>query len=313
MTKRIDPTTWVTRCIAARGDDFDYSRVVYTVSTAKIEIGCRRCGCWFWQQANAHWTLKQGCSKCKSINARARYVFSQEEFEKRVRRHGRKLDLSKAVYIHCETPVDVRCEICDLWFKPHPTSLMRGSGCPSCACVLKMTHDNFLKRAYQVHGDRYEYLTQYVRSVKHICIKCKKCGHVFEQPPNSHINNKNGCPRCVHKISEAEIAWLDKLNIPKENRQSSIPEFRNNRFKVDALVDRTVYEFYGTYYHGDPRKYTRDVINEKCGLTMGELYDMTISRYERLENLGYTVRFVWELDYDAGLRFSTKHPSYKSE
>jgi G:T-mismatch repair DNA endonuclease (very short patch repair protein) len=46
---------------------------------------------------------------------------------------------------------------------------------------------------------------------------------------------------------------------------------------------------------------------------MGELYDRTLERHSKLENLGYTVRFVWELDYDAGLRFSTKHPSYKSE
>jgi hypothetical protein len=133
----------------------------------------------------------------------------------------------------------------------------------------------------------------------------------FWQLPSCHVARKHGCNACAarRKVSNKEKSWLDSLSIPVDARQKIVP---STRFKADALVDRTVYEFYGTYYHGDPHKYAREVINEKCGFTMGELYDATISRHERLVALGYTVRFVWELDFDAGLSFSEKHPTYET-
>jgi hypothetical protein len=44
--------------------------------------------------------------------------------------------------------------------------------------------------------------------------------------------------------------WLDYLEIPQENR-----EVRVGKYQVDALHEGIVYEFYGTYYHADPRYY----------------------------------------------------------
>lgn len=43
---------------------------------------------------------------------------------------------------------------------------------------------------------------------------------------------------------------------------------------------------------------------------MGDLYDRTLDKQNKLEKLGYQVKFVWELDYDAGLLFSEEHPVY---
>jgi G:T-mismatch repair DNA endonuclease (very short patch repair protein) len=136
-----------------------------------------------------------------------------------------------------------------------------------------------------------------------VTIVCLKCDLVFRQTPNAHLAGNN-CPRCAQMPrwqSIKEKTWLNSLNIPENNRQKHIPGFR---YSVDALVDRTVYEFYGTYWHGDPRTYESSTWNERCQMTMGELYERTCERERRLRSAGYDVRCVWEQDWDAGATFS---------
>lgn len=77
---------------------------------------------------------------------------------------------------------------------------------------------------------------------------------------------------------------------------------------IDALVEDVVYEFYGSYYHGDPRHYSNSTWNAVAKRIMGELYQRTLTRETRLKALGYEIKFVWESDYENGLSFSPRHP-----
>ncbi len=47
-------------------------------------------------------------------------------------------------------------------------------------------------KAYNIHGDKYEYLTEYSGCDKKILIKCKICSHTYEQTPDAHFVSK-GC------------------------------------------------------------------------------------------------------------------------
>lgn len=104
-----------------------------------------------------------------------------------------------------------------------------------------------------------------------------------------------------------EIIWLDTIGIPDDPQYRQV---RIGRYKLDGLLDGVAYEFNGTFWHGDPRVYERDFINVKNRLTMGFLYDRTLRKQAKLESLGYTVKFLWELDGDSGLLFSPDHPTY---
>ena len=59
----------------------------------------------------------------------------------------------------------------------------------------KLTIEEFVKKAKQVHGDKYDYSkAEYKDNRTKICIICKEHGE-FWQRPNDHLNGQ-GCPKC---------------------------------------------------------------------------------------------------------------------
>lgn len=59
----------------------------------------------------------------------------------------------------------------------------------------KLTKEEFIKRAREIHGDRYDYSkVEYVNSQTNVCIICPEHGE-FWQTPNNHLRGK-GCNKC---------------------------------------------------------------------------------------------------------------------
>lgn len=60
----------------------------------------------------------------------------------------------------------------------------------------RVTTEEFISRAREAHGDRYDYShTKYVASKNKVEIICREHG-VFLQTPGNHLDNKRGCPEC---------------------------------------------------------------------------------------------------------------------
>ena len=62
----------------------------------------------------------------------------------------------------------------------------------------------------------------------------------------------------------------------------------STNYKVDGYCkhNMTVYSFFGDFYHGNPNVYKRDFYNKLLKKTMGELYDKTIIRENKIKSLG---------------------------
>jgi len=105
--------------------------------------------------------------------------------------------------------------------------------------------------------------------------------------------------------SEGQIRWLrtimvrDNIHISHATNDGEylIP---GTLYHADGYCENTntIYEYYGTYYHGDPNKYPADKWNKTKKCTMGELYQKTIDREENIKNLGYKVITIWEEDWE---------------
>lgn len=110
----------------------------------------------------------------------------------------------------------------------------------------------------------------------------------------------HGCPICnPGNSSKKEQEWLDHVGVARtsDSRLRWIPGIA---WKVDGYVSltNTVYEFHGTYFHGDPRVYVSNVWNVKAQKTMGELYERTVKRAKILRDKGYHLVEMWEHDWD---------------
>jgi len=65
----------------------------------------------------------------------------------------------------------------------------------------KFTQEEFIAHAIAKHGEgRYDYsMVKYVNSATKVTLKCNKCGYIFEQTANGHIQGR-GCPRCAGNL-----------------------------------------------------------------------------------------------------------------
>ena len=68
----------------------------------------------------------------------------------------------------------------------------------------KLTTEEYICKAKNIHGDKYDYSkTVYLGNKKKIIVGCKIHGF-FETNVGNHINLKTGCPKCKNK-TEHEI------------------------------------------------------------------------------------------------------------
>ena len=93
----------------------------------------------------------------------------------------------------------------------------------------------------------------------------------------------------------------DKLTgilVDQEHRVTGMSSLSGST-KVDGWIEdtRTVLEFHGDYYHGNPEKYNLEDLNPTTNCRFGLLYDRTMDRMSDLHRLGFTVVYVWENTY----------------
>jgi len=165
--------------------------------------------------------------------------------------------------------------------------------------MTAITTAQFIARAKSYHGSRFDYSkTKYVNRRTKVAIKCKKHG-IFWMRPDDHVRGC-GCQTCAAPFSTSalETEWLDSKRIAKTNRQKRLV-VKGKVYTVDAFVPRskTVYEFYGDVWHGNPDVYKPSACNPCSGIEFGTLYERTMKREKVLKKAGYKVVSIWENDW----------------
>ena len=198
---------------------------------------------------------------------------NQEEFIRRSNEiHKEKYLYSKTIYKTNNEKVTITCKLHGDFLQT-PNAHLQGNGCNECGNDSKTSNtDIFIRRANEIHKEKYLYDNViYVKSNEKVTIICKLHGD-FLQTPRSHLLG-SGCGKCSNTISKSEIMWLDHLNIPDEYRQKTII-ITNKKFIVDSYnpITKTIYEFYGDYWHGNPKIYNPLDLTY-FNKTFGELYE----------------------------------------
>jgi len=222
---------------------------------------------------------------------------TKEQFIKdSIKVHGEKYDYEKVDYVNWKTKVIIICKIHGDFSQRPNDHLASKAGCMKC-CNLNRTHtkESFIKMARKVHGDKYNYdrVDYKTRGIK-VKIFCSIHGE-FLQTPGNHISLKQNCPKCKLNCSKFETEWLDYIGIGV--RHAHLPEWTHKVVDGIDINSKTVYEYLGDYYHGNPLVFKRNVINYTTKKTFGELYDDTVKKFDKITKLGYTVKYIWENDW----------------
>ena len=169
------------------GGKYGYSKVNYVNNRTKVTIICPIHG-EFEQVPSSHLN-GHGCPKCGETKSN-----TEEFIEKANEVHGGKYGYSKVNYVNVKTKVTIICQKHGE-FEQLPNNHLRGAGCPKCAGTAKSNTEEFIEKANEIHGLKYDYSKiNYVNSRTKVTIICQKHGE-FEQLPSNHLSGR-GCPKC---------------------------------------------------------------------------------------------------------------------
>lgn len=295
MTKKLTTEEFIEKAIKVHGNKYNYDKVIYINCKEKIIITCT--GHSDFEQTPSEHLQGYGCKKCAG-----NYKPTIKEFiEKANIIHNNKYNYDKAIYLNISTKIIIICLI-HKEFKQTPGSHLQGNGCPRCQKNYILNTEKFIERAKNIHNNKYTYnKVNYINDATKIIITCPNHDD-FEQTPNSHLQGR-GCSKCGFSISKPEIAWLNSLNISEEYRHKTF-FINKKKFNVDAFdpTTKTIYEFYGDYWHGNPKKFNPNDINLKNNLLFKNLYQETIEREILIKNAGYNLITIWEFDFKKSLK-----------
>lgn len=149
--------------------------------------------------------------------------------------HGNKYDYSETFYTGAHNVITIICPIHGS-FQQKAYSHVQGCGCLECAGVKKLTTKEFIEKSQKVHGDKFDYSeVDYQGNKLKIKIKCKKCGHIFEQQAQSHMKGF-GCPFCSNNNKSTTKEFIEKASkVHGEKYDYSLVNYVNAHTKVNII------------------------------------------------------------------------------
>lgn len=280
---RLDLDTFLQRAREVHGDKYDYSKSIYTTTDIPLVVICRIHGDFLVTPHN-HIANKNGCKQCGVIRRSAARTRSPKEFIAEARKvHGDKYSYDKVVYRKSVERVIITCSFHGD-FEQKPVSHLQGRGCPACGGSLLMSNDQFVEKAKQIHGDRFDYSkVQYLNSTTQVVIVCKEHGE-FLQTPASHLQG-SGCSACSG-VKRHEQADFLRLAVAVHGTKY---DYSRTRYKSAAGKVTIICPKHGSFTQragqhlvgrgcdkcGGTAKLTRDEFVEAANKKYGGKYDYT--------------------------------------
>ena len=270
------------------GNMYDYSKVKYVSSHTPVIIICPKHG-EFKQIPHNHLNGAK-CLKCENESRKVSKYKFEEFVEKAKKIHGDKYFYDKKSFINMNTKMRIYCSEKDDngvehgWFEQTPSSHLTGRGCRKCGYKIagsknklhkyktNITTEDFIRRAREIHGDKYDYSKSIYKNIRtKVIITCPIHGD-FKQTPDAHINAKCGCLDCskengngFESNGELEIQDFIKslgFEIETKNRKIIYP------YEIDILIPSKsiAFEYDGLFWHSDYKKVSNyhATKSEKC-------------------------------------------------
>ena len=192
--------------------------------------------------------------------------------------HGYKYDYSLAEYKNNKTKIKIICPKHGL-FEQIAYSHYRG-GCVKCGGTYKHTTEEFIKKAKEIHNNKYNYsLVDYKNAITKIKIICPEHG-IFEQNPNSHLRGY-GCSKCKIITNQKFIEKAKKIHGDKYDY--SLVDYEDTKTKIKIICSK-----HGVFEQ-TPKSHLEGCNCPKCNIITNEIF---IKRSKEIHNNKYDYSLV---------------------
>ena len=226
--KRITTAEFVERAKRVFGDKYDYSKVDYKNSETKIIVICPEHSEFLAIPNN--FIKGHGCPACSG-----RQRITTEIFINRASKiHSNRYDYSRAIYAGRDGLVCIICPIHgEFWQKAG--NHLHGNGCPKCYATPKSSTEEFIFKAKQRYGEKYDYSkVDYKGNKTKVIIVCPTHGD-WLVTPNNFLRGSE-CPKCYGTPKYTTEAFIEKAREKHGDKYDySKVDYKGNKTKVNII------------------------------------------------------------------------------
>lgn len=168
-----------------------------------------------------------GCPHCRKFR---RHTTS--EFKEHVKRLTGDEYLVIGGYVNNLTKVKIKHVKCGNYFNMTPAHFKTGERCPYCFGKHKKNTEQFKTEVFNLVGDEYEVLGEYINANAYILMKHNTCGYTWRITPNKFLNTGRRCPRCAGNIKKTTIQFKKEVLDLVGKEYSVLGEYKGNKMKI---------------------------------------------------------------------------------
>ncbi len=198
-------------------------------SIDKVPCRCKVCD-HKWMVKPASLKSGVGCPKCYELRRGQSLKLTHEEQVAVIAKVNPDIEVLGEITGN-QKKVLCRCKVCDHKWSVQPNSIKSGCGCPKCAGVAKLSHEEQIAAIAKVNPD-VEVLGEIVNNTTKVLCRCKACGNKWMVVPK-HLKRGCGCPKCAKygflshyygklyiMVDDPEVPTVMKVGVSvKENKR----------------------------------------------------------------------------------------------
>lgn len=182
---------YILKAREVHGWRYDYSKTKFVDMDTKITVICPKHG--EFEVLPGEHLKGNNCNKCARENRKKpleKFIIDAKLAERNISLIGDYQSMTEKAWF--------RCSVCGKEWEAVPMKIQGGQGCSYCNFGVKTTED-FVKRAKEVHGDRYDCSKAVYRGNSiPLTIICPEHGE-FDISPTAFFNRTNPCKKCSRK------------------------------------------------------------------------------------------------------------------
>lgn len=284
-SRRLNTEKFISKAILIHGSKYSYKNSNYVDCNTPLEIFCNQHQIHFVQKPNLHFRTV-GCPSCSKYTSIKKISLNNETFLKRCKDLYNNRFIYNNFYIKGDTLMEIVCPLHGIFYQKASEHL-RGHSCQKCAGRYK-THHEWVEEARIIHGNKYEYLTEYKYSEGYLKIKCSNKKHsIFRQKANNHLQGQ-GCPEC---------------GLSKNKLETKLKEFLKKEYK--KIIFQYMPEWLKTIKMG---KQSLDICLLKYKIAIEY---QGIQHFKPVEFFGGDLKFIENQERDERKRLLCEENGYK--
>lgn len=260
-----------------------------------IKIKCRHNECGnIWDVTPNSFLQGSRCPECAKVQIAKSNTKTNPEFISAIYDLVEDKYTFLEVYINNRTKIKCKHNECGYEWTITPDSFLRGSRCPNCSkksAIKKTTKTNqkFVKEVYELIGDEYQFLEEYVNSKTKIMCSHIKCGYMWNVIPASFLRGTR-CPQCYGNLRKTTETYKDELYSIVGDEYLLLNQYISSKTKIELLHTKCGYIWHvlpsdvlnGNRCPECKKKYLSKLYTKSHAQFVAEIYDLVGDEYKVL-------------------------------